>query len=134
MLLEKVKATSDAKVLLEKIKPTSKELPEVCLLQLSMDESSVNWKVLEMLDDHLIEKGLPKTLSIDSCNQHIFHGAIQTAVQTSVWNLDKVMKAMYWLLHESPARCEIYVCEGGDSTFPLRWVVLGDLGETYARS
>lgn len=80
MLLEKVKAISDAKVLLEKIKPTSKELPEVCLLQLSMDESSVNWKVLEMLDDHLIEKGLPKTLSIDSCNQHIFHGAIQTAV------------------------------------------------------
>ena len=38
------------------------------------------------------------------------------------------MKAIYWLLHESPARHEIYVFEGGGSTFPLRWVLPGDLG------
>ena len=74
-----------------------------------------------------------KTLNIDSCNQYILHGAIQTAVETSVWNLDKVMKkAMYWLLHESPARREIYVSKGGSSTFPLRWILQGDLGEIYA--
>ena len=38
--------------------------------------------------------------SIGSCNQHILHGALQTAVQTSVWKLDKVINAIYWLLHE----------------------------------
>ena len=45
---------------------------------------TVYWKVLKILDDHLNEKDLPKTLSIGSCNQHILHGAFQTAVQTSV--------------------------------------------------
>ena len=53
-----------------------------------------------MLDDHLNEKKLPKIRSVGRCNQHILYGALQTAVQSSVWNLDKVMKAIYWLLHE----------------------------------
>ena len=74
----------NAKMLMEKIKAASKELPGSGLLQLSMDGPSVNWKVLEMLDNDLNEKDLPKALRIDSCNQHILHGALQTAVQASV--------------------------------------------------
>ena len=70
----------------------SKKPQRNCLkvLQLPMDWASVNSEVLEM----------PKIRSIGRCNQHILYGALQTAVQTSVWNLDKVMKAIYWLLHE----------------------------------
>ena len=93
-----------------------------------MDESLV----LVMLGDHLNEKAFQKTISLGSFNEYILHGALETTFQTSVWNLDKVMKAMYWLLHESPARCEIYVSKGGSSTFPLRWILPGDIGEIYA--
>lgn len=53
-----------------------------------------------MLEGHLNEKDLPKTLSVGSCNRHVLHGALKTVVQTSVWKLDKVMKLMYYLLHE----------------------------------
>ena len=59
-------------------------------------------------------------LSIGICNQHILHGALQTAVQTAIWNLDKFMKAMYCLFHESP--------EGAGISFPLRWVLPANLG------
>lgn len=80
----------------------SKKPQRNCLkvLQLPVDWASVNSEVLEMLDDHLNEKKLPKIRSIGRCNQHILYGALQTAVQSSVWNLDKVMNAIYWLLHE----------------------------------
>ena len=56
-----------------------------------MDESLV----LVMLGDHLNEKPFQKTISLGSFNEYILHGALETAFQTFVWNLDKVMKAMY---------------------------------------
>ena len=52
-----------------------------------------------MLGNQLLEKDLPETLSIDSCNHIFFHGTHQTAAQTSAWNLAKVMKSLYGLLH-----------------------------------
>ena len=60
---------SNAKMVLEKVNAASYELPEGHLLQLSMDGSSVSWKMLEMLDDHLSIKDLIKALTIGSCNQ-----------------------------------------------------------------
>ena len=42
-------------MLLEKLKTASKELPHDRLLHLPMDGPSVNWKVLEMLDNRLNE-------------------------------------------------------------------------------
>ena len=75
--------------------------------------------MLEKLDDYLTNKDLPKTIHIGSCNQNILPGAFQTAIQSSGWNIDKVLKSMYWILHDSPARMEICCREGGDF-FPLR--------------
>ena len=89
------------------------ELDESRLIQLSMD-------VLEKLDDYLTNKVLPETIHIGSCNEHILHGAFQTAIQSSGWNIDKVLKSVYWILHESPVRREIYCREGGGDVFPLR--------------
>ena len=49
------------------------ELDESRLIQLSMDSTSVNWNVLEKLDDCLTNKDLPGTIHIGSYNQHILH-------------------------------------------------------------
>ena len=84
-----------------------------------MDDPSVNWNVLEKVDDYLMNKDLPETIHIGSCNQHILHGAFQTAIQSSGWNIDKVLKSMYWILHDSPARKEICCREGGGDVLPL---------------
>ena len=79
-------------MLFEKIKESLTELDESRLIQLSMDGPSVNWNVLEKLDDYLTNIDLPGTIDIGSCNQHILHGAFQTAIQSSGWNIDKVLK------------------------------------------
>ena len=42
-----------------------------------------------------MNKDLPETIHIGSCNQHIMHGVFQTAIQSSGWNNDKVLKSMY---------------------------------------
>ena len=91
------------------------------LIQLSMDGPPVNWNVLEKLDDYLTNKDLPETIHIESCNQNILPGAFQTAIQISGRNIDKVLKPIYWILHDSPTRREIY-CQGehGEYVFPLR--------------
>ena len=98
----------NAEMLFEKIKESLAELDESRLIQLSMDSPSVNRNVLEKADDYLMNKDLPETIHIGSCNMHILHGAFQTAIQSSGWNIDKVLKSMYWILHDSPARREIY--------------------------
>ena len=79
-------------MLFEEIKESLTELDESRLIQLSMDGPSVNWNVLEKLDDYLTNIDLPETIDIGSCNQHILHGAFQTAIQSSGWNIDKVLK------------------------------------------
>ena len=85
-----------------------------------MDGPCVNWNVLEKLDDYLMNKDLPETIDIGGCNQHIFQGALQTAIQSSRWNIVKVLKSLYWILYDSPARREIYRPDSGRDAFPLR--------------
>ena len=97
-------------------------LKEDKLLQLAMDGPSVNWNVLDMLDDSLVEKGFGKTINIGSCAQHIVHGALQTGISKTEWKIDQILKSMFWILQDSPARRDIYIREGEMNTFPLRFV------------
>ena len=108
--------------LFEQLDYVLKELSEIKILHLSMDGPSVNWNVLDRLDNYLNEKDIPSTIHIGSCNQHILHGAFKTAMDQSGWSIDKILKALYCILHDSPARRDLYVSEGGGSIFPLRFV------------
>ena len=72
-----------------------------------MDGPSVNWVVLDKLDDLLVENGHTKTVHIVSCAQHTVHGSFQTGVANTGWDIGKILKAMYYSLHDSPARREI---------------------------
>ena len=73
-----------------------------------MDGPSVNQNVLEKLGDYLINKGLTETIHSGGCNEHILHGAFQTAIQSSGWNIDKVLKSVYSILYDSPGRKKVY--------------------------
>ena len=90
---------------------SSQKLNPDKFLQLTMDGPNVNWKVLEKLDNHRIENDFTKTLNIGSCSQHIIHGAFQNGAPSN-WNIDKILKAMYWILHDSPARRDDYMRVG----------------------
>ena len=89
-------------------------------LQLSMDDPSVNWVVLDKLDDLLVENGDAKTVHIGSCAQHTVHGSFHTGVANTGGDIGKILKAMYLILHDSPARREIYAREDETTIYPLR--------------
>ena len=69
------------------------------LIQLVIDGQTVNWNVLELLDEHLVEKGHKK--STGSCSQHIIHGSFQTGVMQTQWEIKQVLKGLFWLPYKS---------------------------------
>ena len=81
------------------------------MLQLSMDGPNVNWDVLCHQDQYRKEKGFPDIIIIGSCVLHILHGALKTGVKSTNWELDKILKAMWRLLCDSPTRRNIYIKE-----------------------
>ena len=94
------------------------------LLQLAMDESSVNWLVLGMLDDNLEAGNFARTLPISSFVQHIIHGVLKEGIHKTVWNLDKLLKSLFWLFNDSSPRPEAYLVEGDTDKFPTRFALL----------
>ena len=72
------------------------------------------------MDLMTIENRHTKTINVDSCAQHIVHGALQNVFCKTEWNIDKVLKSMYFLVNNSPAHISIYIEVGNTNKFPLR--------------
>ena len=81
-------------------------------LQLSMDGPNTNWNILN---------GHKNLIEIGSCLLHTVYGAFQTGATKTGWELNKVLKAMYHIFNESPARRDIYLKEGSSSNFPMKF-------------
>ena len=90
-------------------------------LHLSMDGPKTNWNVLQLVDDALESGGFTRTLNIGSCTLHILHGAFGTGILYTEWKLGKLMKAMFKILDESPARRDVYLREGSSGKFPIKF-------------
>ena len=90
-----------------------KDLSAEHLIQFSMDGPSTNWCVLQLLNDDREEKGYPQIINIGSCGLHVMHGAFKAGMEAAGWNVGKVLKSMWQLFHDSPARRETYahICE-----------------------
>ena len=73
-----------------------------------MDGPNVNWLVLNKPDDMLIANGHERTVNIGSCAQHTVHGGFQTETSNASWNIDKILKGLFIILHDSPARREFF--------------------------
>ena len=107
--------------LLEKLLDGISFLPLCRMLQLSMDGPNVNWSVFKVLDEHFSEHDFGTLINIGSCGLHIVHGAFQTGVQSTGWDIEKVLKAMWRLFQDSPARREIYIRECGSTVFSMKF-------------
>ena len=88
------------------------ELEKNKLLQLAMDGPSVKWNVLDFPHDKLVSDNFSKTLNIDSCAQHTVHGSLKNGFHKSTSNMNKLLKLLL-VLHDSPARGDFYLQEGG---------------------
>ena len=94
------------------------------LLQLTMDGFNVNWLVLGMLDDKLEADNFARTLHIGSCAQRIIHGALKEGIHKTVWNLCKLLKSLFQLFNNSPARQEACLVGGDTDKFHTRFALL----------
>jgi hypothetical protein len=52
---------------------------------------------------------MPSLLNIGSCSLHIVHGAFKTGAQATGWNIVGILRSLYYLFHDSPARSEDYM-------------------------
>ena len=95
-------------------------LPEKNMLQMSMDGPNTNWKVFELLFSYRNEKEWSNLLNLGSCGLHIVHGAFQTGIKATNWEVEKVLKAMFKLFHDSPARRDLYIKLTKNEKFSLR--------------
>lgn len=94
-----------------------------------MDDPNVNWAMLiyEELRKHREREELPSLINFGSCGLHIVHGALKTGVTTTEWNLKRILKSIYTLLHDTPARRADYISITECDEFPFafcatRWV------------
>ena len=57
-----------------------------------------------------------------SCSQHSVLAALKMGMKSIDWNVDKIFKSMFWMLHDSPARQDDYMREEQTTVFTLRYL------------
>ncbi|KAL3063671.1 hypothetical protein OYC64_000077 [Pagothenia borchgrevinki] len=115
-----------AKDLLEQVKECVDQLELRSLVSISMDGPNVNWKFFELLQrEHAEQYGGAQLVVVGSCGLHTMHNAFKCGF--TMWQLDKLLRAMHTLFHNVPARREDYSTVTKSTVFPLsfcghRWV------------
>ena len=99
------------------------------MIQISMDGPNVNLKFYEdyVTERETIHPEAHVLLDIGSCSLHVVHGAFKTAFEESGWKLGKLLRSLWYLFKDSPARREDYMDFTGSNEFPLqfcgtRWI------------
>ena len=68
----------------------------------------MNWKLLSLLneDRQKEDADLQQLLNVGNCGLHVVHGAFCTDCQSTDWEIDGILKALWYLFQDSPARRE----------------------------
>ena len=106
----------NADVLLKNLDESISSLNRGQFLQLAMDGPQVNWNILKLLDEKLVSENLSKAVNIGSCAQHVAHGALKS----SEFNINKILKSMFWLFESLSAQCDFCLKECISGKFPPR--------------
>ena len=90
-----------------------------------MDGPNTNWALLEKFIAAWDENDKPKLAEIGSCSWHIVSGSLNAGVNASDWNVNEVMRAMWKILSDSPARRDIYLKSSISGKLPQRFCATG---------
>ena len=89
------------------------------MYQISMDGPSVYWKFYEAMTKVRAENELHELINIGNCGLHVIHGAFKSGSEATNWNIKKVLRSAFLILHDSPARWEDYESVTGSKKYPL---------------
>lgn len=118
-----------AQDLMIKIKESTNQIDTSKMIQISMDGPNVNKKFYRdyCLDRSTSLPDAPNLIDIGSCGLHVIHGAFKTGANATGWKLDNLLRSLYYLFNESPARRADYTAITDSEIFPLqfcstRWI------------
>ena len=58
-------------------------------------------------------------IGIGSCSLHIVHGSFKTAAEKTDWNLKALLKGLFQICRDTPAKREDYEKVTGSNKYPL---------------
>ena len=115
--------------LLQCFKDTTAKLKQQNIIQVSMDGPNVNIKFLKNLisEREDSDPDLPSLIDLGTCGLHVVHGAFRTGFENTGWKVDRLLRSLWYLFSESPARRQDFTEITSSSIFPLqfggtRWV------------
>lgn len=85
----------------------------------SVDGPNANWKFSKSLKRYRLDNEQHQLIDIGLCGLHIIHRAFKTGAESSNWELKKVLKGKFTLLHEWSAKRNDYDSLTVSNTFPL---------------
>ena len=98
------------------------------LAQVLLDGPNVNWKMYDKLvEDRGENEQLQGLINVGSYGLYVVCGDFRSGAQKTKWGVDSILKALYKLFDESPAKREDYGEVTGSNKFQLpfcgnRWV------------
>ena len=107
--------------ILEHFLEASNELKLCNLMQISMDGPNVNWSFLEKISAYLKLNCNSTMPCLGSCGVHVINGALQTGHKASKWNVQALLKSIYKLFKDSPARRADYTALTESDIFPKKF-------------
>ena len=110
------------------------QLSKQQMVQLSMDGPNINWKVFEKFNTARESNDDPCLADIWSCSLYIVSGSLNADVTETSMEIDKIMKSIWKLLSDSPAKRYEHLKLSVSRRFPLNfcathWVENGDTAE-----
>ena len=93
-----------------------------------MDGPNVNFKLVDLLQkEHAELYGGAQVVTVGSCGLHTVYNALKAGF--TMWQLEKLLRAMHFLFHNVPARREDFTSLTGPPAFPcpffLKYIFLG---------
>ena len=84
-------------------------MPKQQMIHLSVNGPNTKWSVFEKLNTAREVNDDPCLADIGSCSLHIVSGSLNAGVTKTSWEIDKIMKSMWRLLSDSPAKRDKYL-------------------------
>ena len=89
------------------------------MLQISSDGPNENLEFLELYAEKRELDELPCLVDLETCGLHTVHGSSKNGTNYLGWNTMKLLKALFKLRDELPARRDTYTKETESEYFPL---------------